>query len=189
LPTLSDDEVQDSYWPSPAEVITPGLVKHIKGLRYAEVCAGNGKLIRHLQPYAKCVWASDVYSRHGKVVERCALSLTAAEMRTRLVITNPPFSSKFLYRFLDHCIEECLTTWLFLPMDFGLRVTSAFVMPFCERIVAIGPVRFIEDSPSKGETNFAWFKFVPRKTRTIFEAIPPRFNSSKVPDRLKQKVL
>lgn len=182
---LTDEEIGLSYWPSPADTLVPALLRHIRGRSYAEPCAGNGKLIKNLMPYAKCVWASDVYPRHHRISERCALTLSVAEIGTSLLVTNPPFNSRFLYPFIDHVIHEGFTTWLFLPMDFALRVTSAFVMPFCERIVAVGPVKFIEDSSSKGETTFAWFKFVPRKSRTIFESLEARFNSTKVPERLK----
>lgn len=184
---LSEDEVNESYWPSPAEVVVPKLVRHIRACRYAEPCAGNGKLIGHLQDIASCVWASDLCPRHRKIVERSAFSLQPCDVGTDLIITNPPFNAKFIYPFIDHVVHNGFVAWLFLPSDFAFRDRSGYVMPYCERMVAVGQVRFIEDSPSKGETNFAWFKFTPHKHKNpVFEYRTPTINSKVVPDRLKR---
>lgn len=184
---LTQQEIEESFWPSPAGLIVPSFLRHVSGMRYAEVCAGNGKLIKHLQDHASCVWASDIYPRHARVLERNALTLTKEEMNAQCAITNPPFSSKFVYPLIDHFIHIGLPLWLFLPLEFSTRATSALVLPFCSHILAVGPVKFIEDSLYKGETQFAWYRFGSHRTKTIFEGLETRYNSRKVPLRLKER--
>jgi hypothetical protein len=184
---LDADEVQASYWPSVADVLTPKLYNHVGNHRYVEPCAGNGALIRLLSSWrAKCTYACDVNPREDWIESRDALTLDRSDLgNAQLVVTNPPFNSGFVYNFLDRYIPFGLPVWLLLPVDFGCRQTSGFVMPYCERMVVIGQIGWFIGS-SKGYRQFAWYKFTDVKyNQCVFEWLDPTQGSSRVPDRFK----
>jgi len=48
------------YYITPFEAVEP-LIEHLpKHFTFAEPCAGNGALIKHLETGGVCMWASDI---------------------------------------------------------------------------------------------------------------------------------
>jgi len=183
----SNDDIKRSYWPTPYEALPVKLRRHLWQICYAEICAGDGRLISHLETFckARCVFASDINPRTSQIFARNAFSLTKEDIGCSTVVTNPPYGRAFLYHFIDHLLGQGITSWLLLPADFAYRVSSAYVMPYCSRIVAVGPIRFLDCYDSAGEKQYGWFKFTEQRGETKFECLEARFNSRYVPDRLK----
>src|SRR6476646_5332892 len=75
------------FYPTPAKAVLP-LVPFLRGIRtFAEPCAGQGDLVRHLESFGKrCVYAGDLATGQD------ALALTAADCNDAdCGITNPPY--------------------------------------------------------------------------------------------------
>ena len=54
------------FYPTPRAAVVP-LIPHLRGIRnFAEPCAGDGALIRHLEEFGlRCVYAGDIRDRSG----------------------------------------------------------------------------------------------------------------------------
>ena len=98
------------FYPTPRAAVLP-LIPYLRGIRtFAEPCAGDGDLVRHLESSA------------------CAVSMpaTSAAARMRLrsthygaadaIITNPPWSRDVLHRLIAH-FQSIAPTWLLLEAD------------------------------------------------------------------------
>ena len=100
------------FYPTPRAAVVP-LIPHLRGIRnFAEPCAGDGALIRHLQEFGlSCVFAGDI--RNGQ--DALALgSYGAADA----IITNPPWSRDVLHGLITH-FQNIAPTWLLLDADYG----------------------------------------------------------------------
>lgn len=103
------------------------------------------------------VWASDIELR-GAGQERCALTLTDAELPGVPIITNPPWTRAVLHPMIAH-LSSLRPTWLLFDADWPHTRQASELMLRCERIVAIGRVKWIEGSPHTGKDNCAWYLF------------------------------
>ena len=119
---------------------------------FAEPCAGDGALIRHLEEFGlRCVFAGDI--RNGQ--DALALdSYGAADA----IITNPPWSREVLHGLVTH-FQSIAPTWLLLDADWAQTRQAAPFLPHCSDIVAIGRVKWIEGSKHTGKDNAGWYKF------------------------------
>jgi hypothetical protein len=145
------------FYPTPRAAVVP-LIPHLRGIRnFAEPCAGDGALIRHLEEFGlSCVFAGDI--RNGQ--DALALdSYGAADA----IITNPPWSREVLHGLVTH-FQSIAPTWLLLDADWKQTRQAAPFLPHCSDIVAIGRVKWIEGSKFTGKDNACWYKFDSRHT-------------------------
>ena len=119
---------------------------------FAEPCAGDGTLVRHLESFGlRCDWQGDI--RYG----RDALAFDAyggAEVN----ITNPPHSREVMHRLITH-LQRIAPTWLLIDADWAHTRQAAPYMAACTHIAAIGRVKWVEGSKFTGKDNFAWYRF------------------------------
>ena len=147
------------------------LIPHLRGVgAFAEPCAGDGALIRHLESFRlRCVYAGDI------ATGRDALDLTPADINDAdTIITNPPFSREsrpLLRRLIAHFLRIASTVWLLFPADFASNQWFAPFLPQCSDIVPIGRVRWFEGTEGNSYDNFAWYRFDARHSAgPIFHA-------------------
>ena len=140
------------YYPTPRAATLP-LIPYILGIKtFAEPCCGDGALVRHLESFGlTCVYASDI---------RDGLDALALESYGTIdaIITNPPYTRDLMHRLIVH-FQRIATTWLLLESDWASTKQAAPFMPSCSDIVAIGRVKWIEDSRFTGKDNHAWYRF------------------------------
>jgi hypothetical protein len=162
------------FYPTPRAAVVP-LIPYLRGIRsFAEPCAGDGALVRHLEFFGlRCVYSGDI--RNGQD----ALELDhygAADA----IITNPPYTREPMHRLIAH-FQRISPTWLLLDSDWASTRQAAPFLPCCSDIVAIGRVKWIEGSKHTGKDNHAWFRFDARhRVGPVFhgrdqsEVIPPQ---------------
>ena len=99
------------FYPTPRAAVVP-LIPHLRGIRsFAEPCAGDGALVRHLESFGlRCVYAGDI--RSGQ--DALALDHYGA---ADAIITNPPYTRELMHRLIAH-FQRIAPTWLLL--DYGL---------------------------------------------------------------------
>jgi len=164
------------FYPTPRAAVVP-LIPYLlrSGIRtFAEPCAGDGALVRHLEPFGlRCVYAGDI--RSGQ--DALALDHYGA---ADAIITNPPWSREVLHGLVTH-FQSIAPTWLLLDADWKQTRQAAPFLPHCSDIVAIGRVKWIEGSKFTGKDNACWYKFDSRHTagpvfhgRDHGETTPPR---------------
>lgn len=155
--------VPRDYYPTPIEAVEP-LIDHLPygGFDFIEPCAGDGRLVRHLEELtdgqATCLFMSDLVPRHEDVYQNDALELYFPEGVTDYVITNPPWDRKFLHPFIDKYLDIA-PTWLLFDADWMHTKQSAALMSYCRKVVSVGRVKWIEGSRSTGKDNCCWYLF------------------------------
>ncbi|KJS45225.1 MAG: hypothetical protein VR71_02080 [Roseovarius sp. BRH_c41] len=151
---------RDFYW-TPEAAVLP-LLPHLPfGTMFVEPCAGDGRLVKHLEKHGmSCLFASDIEPRAEFVRRRDALDLwfRAEVPSADMCITNPPWGRKVLHPMID-AFRVQLPTWLLFDADWAHTVQAARFMPYCRKIVSVGRVKWIEGSTMTGKDNCAWYLF------------------------------
>jgi len=158
------------YYPSPLAAVVP-LIPHLPAsFTFAELCAGDGRLIKHihnLAPGSECVFACDIEPRENDedIEELDAFDITAGHIQhADYIITNPPWERKILHPMIEQ-FSDLLPTWLLFDADWVHTIQSSNLVStrLC-KIVSIGRVKWIEDSAGSGKDNAAWYLFDKNKS-------------------------
>lgn len=141
------------------------LVPHLDGVTFAEPCAGDGRLVRHLTAHGLvCVHMSDIEPDDLMMMQADALTVDMGEPDE--VITNPPWSRPILHQMIMRFVQVA-PTWLLFDADWAHTKQARPYMRLCSDIVPIGRVKWIENSKHSGKDNAAWYRFqsTPAETR------------------------
>ena len=155
FPRRAHDDYQTPFEP------TLPLRSFLTGVRtFAEPCAAEGKLVRHVESFGPlCIHSADI--KEGiDALRDPVLKRTIVDA----IITNPPYTWRVLKDMLD-LFPTIAPTWLLLEADFAHNVRSAGYMFQCSDIVSIGRIKWFEDSEHEGKTNYAWYRFHAQHTR------------------------
>lgn len=148
------------FYPTPVEAI-PALAEHLpRKFTFAEPCAGDGTLIRHLEEIGgRCVAAYDIAPGRRGILKRDALTLGYQEMNgAGFVVTNPPWARPVLHALIDHFADYSGPVWFLFDADWWLTVQAAPYLKFVRKIVAVGRLRWIPGSKHTGFDNVAWYQ-------------------------------
>jgi hypothetical protein len=163
----SFERVERDYYPTPKAAVAP-LMPHLpESFTYAEPCAGDGRLCRHLDELsaskAILTIACDIEPQDDFIVKQNALDLLVPN-NTEFIITNPPWGrlkkhDYILHKLIVHFSNQ-RPTWLLFDADWAHTDQSAeFVDTRLVKIVSVGRVKWIEDSAGTGKDNCAWYLF------------------------------
>lgn len=170
---MTPEDIKNGFWPTVKEAIPP-LLRHLpKHTTYVEPCAGAGDLIELLANNHKCIWASDIAPQYcpKRRIERLDAIYVFRDIDSirRIfgawgathIITNPPFSRHHtpLLCEMIRRFSATLPTWLLLPAGFKYNDYAAEFMPYCEKVVAIGRLKWIEGTEHKSSKDFDWYLF------------------------------
>jgi len=182
------ERVERDYYKTPYAAVVPLLPFLPKGrFTFAEPCAGDGRLVRHIrdgtQRRAQCLLACDIEPDCDWVIEKDALLIDEGDLAgSDMIITNPPWdrtkkNGQILHKMIQ-TFSELRPTWVLFDSDWVQTVQAT---PYLERMVAtvsIGRVKWIEDSTMTGKDNCQWHLFHP-DARSITKA--PMHFGRKVP--------
>lgn len=150
------------FYSTPEQAVLP-LLKHLKpNTVFTEPCAGDYRLVNHLEKYGhKCDNAFDIYPMDKRVKNGNALNV----FKSKLIITNPPWDRKVLHPMIDNFrnISPC---WLLFDADWIHTKQSSDMIKYCSKIVSIGRVKWFGDT--SGKDNACWYLFEQSKTKTKF---------------------
>jgi len=140
------------FYPTPRAAVVP-LIPYLRGIRsFAEPCAGDGVLVRHLEGFGlRCVYAGDV--RNGQ--DALALDYYGA---ADAIITNPPYTRPAMHALIEH-FQRIAPTWLLIDYDWSATKQAAEYMPHCSDIVILPRLKWFEGSKNTGKDNHAWHRF------------------------------
>lgn len=152
------DRIPRDFYPTPWEAVVP-LLPHLPyGTMFAEPCAGDGALIRHLEAGGmSCGEALDIEPKTPIAYKWDAL-VWAADYSIDLIITNPPWDRSILHPMIYHFSAQ-RPTWLLFDADWMHTRQAAPFMPWLRKVVSVGRVKWIPDSKMTGKDNCAWYLF------------------------------
>lgn len=162
------------YYPTPLAAVQPLIPNLPSSFSFCEPCAGDGRLIEHIEKLhssCECVAAYDIEPQVIDVEELDALELSMEDLAgSDLIITNPPWdrtkkSGYLLHAMIEH-FSNLKPTWLLFDADWLHTVQSSDLVTkrLC-KIVSIGRVKWIEDSAGTGKDNCCWYLFDVNKSK------------------------
>ncbi len=141
------------------------LVPHLDpATRYVEPCAGGGHLIDHLAAHGMvCQLAIDIEPQRGDIMRGNALDITGpvrcGQTGQRLkFITNPPWERKLLHALIEH-LAGIAPTWLLFDAAWKETAQAARFGDWCVKIVSVGRLRWVPDSPHNSTDDCSWYLF------------------------------
>ena len=153
------------FYPTPKEAVIP-LLPHLpeKGL-FAEPCAGDGRLIEHIEELTGLsgYWMTDI-EPHADFIGN-GDALTDKIMGCDICITNPPWDRKILHPLIDNLSNQ-LPTWLLFDADWMHTKQSVPYIKMCSKIVSVGRIKWFGNMT--GKDNCAWYLFDREANNTIF---------------------
>jgi hypothetical protein len=142
------------FYPTPRAAVEP-LIPYLRlhGIRsFAEPCAGDGALVRHLEAFGlRCVYSGDI--RNGQ--DALAVNSYGA---ADAIITNPPYTRKLMHPLIEH-FQGIAPTWLLIDYDWAATKQAAPFLRHCSDIVTLPRLKLIEGSKDTGKDNHAWYRF------------------------------
>ena len=153
------------FYPTPKEAVIP-LLPHLpeKGL-FAEPCAGDGRLIGHIEELTSLsgYWMTDI-EPHADFIGN-GDALTDKIVGCDICITNPPWDRKILHPLIENLLNQ-LPTWLLFDADWMHTKQSVPYIKMCSKIVSVGRIKWFGNMT--GKDNCAWYLFDREANNTIF---------------------
>lgn len=150
----SFERIPSDFYPTPRKAVEP-LVPYLRkeASRFAEPCAGEGHLVRHLESFGfRCVY-------QGDIAEGCdALEKQNYGTRADVIVTNPPHTRQPMHELIRH-FQNIRPTWLLIGLDWVANLQAVPYLEHCSDIVIIGRVKWMEGSAFTGKENYAWYRF------------------------------
>lgn len=158
------------FYPTPEKAFLPLLPHLPEVFTFAEPCAGDGRLVQHLDTHTKgiCTWASDIEPQRDWIATSDVFDLNRTKMKNpEFIITNPPYEKNLLLGMIPF-LTDIAPTWLLLRSDFAFNKYAGQFEKTLAKVVAVGRVSWEENGVS-GKENHAWMLFSKFKTgRTEF---------------------
>lgn len=131
------------------------LIPYLTGIRtFAEPCAGEGRLIRHLQREGlRCSYQGDIKTGQDALDEPFD-----QYARFDAIITNPPWTRQILHPMIERFMSIA-PTWLLFDADWAFTRQAAAYLDHCSTIVPVGRLIWIDDTSDTGKDNCAWYRF------------------------------
>jgi len=146
------ERVERDFYPTPRPAVIPLLPHLLPNSTFCEPCVGDGRLVNHLEEFGhKCVSSSD-YEQDVRLITKNKTN------DADLIITNPPWDRKILHPAILSC---CFIspTWFLFDADWMHTKQSKKYIKYCEKIVSIGRIKWIEGSKNTGKDNCCWYLF------------------------------
>lgn len=150
------------YYPTPLAAVKPLTAYLPPEFTFCEPCAGDGRLIKHIEDLSGggCLTAYDIEPQADDIEELDVFELANEHVKgCDFIITNPPWDRKILHPLIVH-LSNLRPTWLLFDSDWLFTLQSSeLVKHRLTKVVAIGRVKWIENSASTGKENAAWYLF------------------------------
>lgn len=160
----------DAYF-TPLKPVKPLIPFLYPGATFVEPCAGDGRLIRHLESFGmECRGAMDIDPQGEGIAMADALTCDLPASGYDYLISNPPWTREILHPMIER-FRMIRPTWLLFDADWCHTKQAKPYLPYCHKIVSVGRVKWIEESEHFGKDNAAWHLFLRDEGPTIFHGI------------------
>lgn len=160
----------DAYF-TPYKAIPP-LLPHLRqNVAFVEPCAGDGRLVRHLERHGHmCVFKSDIAPQSNDII--ISDCMEAAIYRKPLpagmvTITNPAWTRELLHPMIER-FRKCGPTWLLFDAGWAYTLQAKPYLKYCSKIVATPRLKWIEGSKHDAIEDAVWYCFGDEEVDTVF---------------------
>jgi hypothetical protein len=145
---------QDLY-ETPLSAVTALLPWLEPATRFVEPCVGRGALAEHLKRAGHILVGA-----HDLPDDARVMRYSAFKDDNVVAISNPPYwgRPRDLHALIGNVSDQA-TFWALLQHDWLANAGSGEIGSRVRRIVPVGRVKLIPDSPSTGMDNVVWVKF------------------------------
>jgi hypothetical protein len=154
------------FYATPEECIVP-LLPFLRDVStFAEPCAGDGSLVRHLEKHwLTCNYSSDIEPLDIGIMQLDAMKLSAEDVKDcDVIISNTPWTRSIFHPMLEHFCS-LKPTWLLADADWvHTRQSYRYVQLYLKTIVSIGRVKWFNNT--SGKDNAVWMLFEKNCTQT-----------------------
>lgn len=156
------------FYPTPYEAAFP-LIAHLPDkVDFIEPCAGDGRLIRHLEKHGHvCTHAFDLEPMAEGIIQKDILFFSETLPQASMIITNPPWEREYLHKMIDK-FRLSATRWLLFDADWMHTTQANPYLKYCSMIVSIGRIKWIEGTNNTGMDNCCWYRFENSAVETKF---------------------
>lgn len=155
-------------YPTPYEPCVPLLTflqTRQKAVRFIEPCAGDGRLIGHLERHGhECVEAYDLEPQplyqgvKTQIKKHDVLFMGGVKFKPcDYIITNPPWEREPLHKMIEYFSGQ-FPTWLLFDSDWKDTVQASPFKHICQTIISVGRVSW-EGNGVSGMDNASWYEF------------------------------
>lgn len=163
----SFDRIPRDYYPTPYEPVKKLIPFLELNDSFCEPCAGDGRLIEHLKKHGfRCLDAWDIEPMANGIEKKDAKT-EKCKVKIDYFVTNPPWDRKILHPIIENLRIQA-PTWLLFDADWAHTKQAKPFLKYCDKIVSVGRVKWIEESKMTGKDNCAWYLFLPDECETKF---------------------
>jgi hypothetical protein len=183
--TLKKRNERDYYPTIDPRAVMP-LIPHLRpAQRYVEPCAGGGHLIDLLSAHGMtCALAMDIEpqteSGRSDIIKGDAFGISSAARCAQTgekmpFITNPPWDRQILHVLIGH-LAMLAPTWLLFDAAWKETKQAARFGPIYVKIVSLGRLKWVPDSPHQSTDDCSWYLFDARHDEAPTEYYWPSSN-------------
>ena len=140
-----------------------------KKVRFIEPCAGKGNMIDFFESKGHiCTGAYDIEPRRKDIKKMDVMEMQPYQlMNCDYIITNPPWTRKILHPMIER-LSSIKPTYFLFDADWAFTKQAQPYLQYCEKIIALPRLKWIEGSESAAKDNCAWYLFnQPRYPRRV----------------------
>lgn len=151
---------KNDEYDTPVKGMTPLLPYLKKGTKFIEPFAGKGNMVDFFEGYGhQCVGAFDIEPRREDITEMDVFDMHPHQfLGCDVILSNPPWTRKILHPVID-MLASIKPTILLFDADWAFTLQAAPYLEYCEKIVALPRLKWIEDSKYSGKDNCAYYFF------------------------------
>jgi hypothetical protein len=148
------------YYQTPHAAVLPLLAHLPHGAMFIEPCAGDGRLVRHLEQHGmSCTGMFDIEPQHPDVRALDALGAAAwsslVDPSADFIVTNPPWRRDLLHPMIE-TFRQVKPTWLLHDANWLFTRQAAPFLHYIRKIVVVGRVKWIEGTSMTGKDDAVW---------------------------------
>ena len=156
------------FYPTPYEAVVPLFPHLLPNTKFIEPCAGDGRLIRHLESQGhQCTYACDIEPQAAGIERKDVLMMGSTLPAAEYIISNTPWERFVLHQMIEK-FRLHAPTWLIFEADWAYTIQAAPYLKYCAKIVSVGRVKWIEGSKTSGMENCSWYLFLDHPCTTVF---------------------
>ena len=120
---------------------------------FADPCAGDGDLVRHLEGYGLiCTYSGDI--QRGQDALACCHYNDA-----QAIISNIPYTRIYMHESIEHFLHTAPQSWLLLDHAWSASQASGPFIDCCSDIIPVKRITWFDGTTDTEKRSHCWYRF------------------------------